>query len=78
MASVDQSHYIAASACNPAKLPLALIQYAILSLSLTDDHNRVQMAVQDGADGTDYVNASFVDVSSCTVYDMYTQYSLTP
>lgn len=42
---------------------MKLNQGQAISLSLTDEFNRVIIPVKRGEENTDYVNASFIDVS---------------
>ena len=37
--------------------------FCISYFALSDDHSRVVLSLQDNCSGTDYINASFIDVS---------------
>ena len=50
---------------------LCVIYYITTSHSL-DDHNRVKLTKSPGEVGSDYINASFIDVSSHNDYTFKT------
>ena len=47
---------------SPASKLLSLT-LLIVSFSSVDDHNRVQLKEDETVEGSDYINASFIDVS---------------
>ena len=58
--NVNKNRYKNILPCKPPYLFHCL--YFVVSIS--DDHSRVVLSLQDNCSGTDYINASFIDVSN--------------